>query len=89
MERVADKFQSTPPRGGRRFKLNSPQQHSCFNPRPHVGGATFTADLHHTVTLVSIHAPTWGATQTELYRQHPVVFQPTPPRGGRQNDETS
>ncbi len=44
-------------------------------------------DLFETFTLeifiVSIHAPAWGATATPIAVTLPLVFQSTPPHGGR------
>jgi len=56
-------FQSTPPRGGRPFKFCYLCNYlKSFNPRPHAGG-----DAIHIVcpteSIVSIHAPTRGATR--------------------------
>ena len=62
----SQKFQSTRPRGARRSPLLQ-GRYICasFNPRAHVG-----RDLECGVGLerlnVSIHAPTWGATQDIL-----------------------
>jgi len=53
-----------------------------FNPRPHMGG-----DLQDLAAKgaseVSIHAPTWGATNTILNIKLQYMFQSTPPHGGR------
>ncbi len=57
-------FQSTRPRGARRdtdgrfFKM-----FHCFNPRARVGRDQSRTDLPLHTSLVSIHAPAWGATQ--------------------------
>ena len=59
---VSVRFQSTPPRGGRRCFC----RRSCcwwrFNPRPRVGGDKRWILPRHTIK-VSIHAPAWGATR--------------------------
>ncbi len=75
-------FQSTRPRGARRWRRYTAQTSSCFNPRAHAG-----RDFHHcnsaTDYLVSIHAPTRGATmQAACYRAR-SLFQSTRPRGAR------
>ena len=59
--RVTTGFQSTHPRGVRPLSPIMPTGRICFNPRTHVG-----CDLIRMVAamsyVVSIHAPTWGAT---------------------------
>ena len=56
------KFQSTLPHGERHSLSHKFIGHLCFNPRSHMGSdagyGQVTAD-----SGVSIHAPTWGATQ--------------------------
>ncbi len=54
-------FQSTPPHGGR--PTAGPPAHvaASFNPRPHMGG-DFLIVFQLQINYVSIHAPTWGAT---------------------------
>ena len=73
-----------------RHKKGAPTN-PCFNPRPRMGG-----DRISSVSFaVSIHAPAWGATKSRhqaivestpplpLTRGHDVLFQSTPPHGGR------
>ncbi len=61
-ESGVDKFQSTPPRGGRpRQLLALHGSLQGFNPRPRVGGDAILPDLLRR-PRVSIHAPAWGAT---------------------------
>ena len=55
-------FQSTRPRGARRYVMASSGSGSSFNPRARVGRDDRM--LHRRrVFGVSIHAPAWGATQ--------------------------
>jgi len=76
-------FQSTPPRGGRRGTHTKAASFStCFNPRPHAGGDLASAELAYK-RIVSIHAPTRGATAKKQKKQTCFQFQSTPPRGGR------
>ena len=53
-----------------------------FNPRPHMGGDLISTN-GSTVRLVSIHAPTWGATVSGNNDGSHPWFQSTPPHGGR------
>ncbi len=55
----------------------------CFNPRPHVGGDAVPPTKTPCGSLVSIHAPTWGATTRYTAVKSSKKFQSTPPRGGR------
>ena len=58
----ATRFQSTPPRGGRRRSMRRSRRSTVrFNPRPRVGGDAGSAAWPASMT-VSIHAPAWGAT---------------------------
>ena len=75
-------FQSTPPRGGRRDYPAKRTATNCFNPRPRVGGDETASKLPFTLD-VSIHAPAWGATKPLQNFPSPLMFQSTPPRGGR------
>ena len=75
-------FRSTPPCGGRRPPGLGRARSLCFDPRPRVGGDK----PGKAVTLprrVSIHAPVWGATQSEDGIIHWRLFRSTPPCGGR------
>ena len=61
------KFQSTHPRGVRRGRASSqPHARACFNPRTRVG--CDLGGFHHWWSGwdVSIHAPAWGATRSQL-----------------------
>ena len=78
-------FQSTRPRGARRSSQSCRYASACFNPRAHVGrdGETVTLDDKWGV---SIHAPTWGATQDKLKEGlYSQKFQSTRPRGARRS----
>ena len=76
-------FQSTPPRGGRPYcTFFFISRNYCFNPRPRAGGDC----KHHNIDFakcVSIHAPARGATNMEVKQIYTLMFQSTPPRGGR------
>ena len=78
------KFQSTPPRGGRRG-LRTPYSHrqNSFNPRPRAGGDCDSRTITKLSISVSIHAPARGATRSCISYGQPYQFQSTPPRGGR------
>ena len=53
-----------------------------FNPRSHVG-SDISYRSYRRKAEVSIHAPTWGATQTIWHRPRAPEFQSTLPRGER------
>ena len=55
------KFQSTHPRGVRRDSARQLLFTLRFNPRTHVGCDSIGNKMHE-IGIVSIHAPTWGAT---------------------------
>ena len=46
-------------------------------------GATREGDDAAIHDLVSIHAPAWGATGFPIWLRVAILFQSTPPRGGR------
>ena len=75
-------FQSTPPRGGRPDRFLKMMSWFYFNPRPRVGGDN-DVPIEFFISIISIHAPAWGATWTRRSRPHTPKFQSTPPRGGR------
>ena len=58
------RFQSTHPRGVRLNYLLILLVHISFNPRTHVGCDTGEIIGNTQLPIVSIHAPTWGATHT-------------------------
>ena len=55
-------FQSTHPHGVRLTTKSPAPKSQCFNPRTHMGCDTM-ARTERRVRMVSIHAPTWGATK--------------------------
>ena len=56
-------FQSTLPRGERHWSDEQNHQlRQCFNPRSHVGSDQKLLVAVFGLVVVSIHAPTWGAT---------------------------
>ena len=75
-------FQSTHPRGVRLFLAGRYGVGANFNPRTHVGCDKFLS--HPTLSrLISIHAPTWGATFNSYRHRFISQFQSTHPRGVR------
>ena len=56
---------------------------SHFNPRSHEG-SDGSLDLYYNYLLISIHAPTRGATYYRCHHLQPSQFQSTLPRGERQ-----
>ena len=77
------KFQSTPPRGGRlAIVAGTATSFVGFNPRPRAGGDLAAKDASLPI-MVSIHAPARGATYGGAAVIQIIVFQSTPPRGGR------
>ena len=56
------KFQSTHPRGVRPLAIRQEANAANFNPRTHVGCDSAEAEKARQ-WQISIHAPTWGATQ--------------------------
>ena len=76
------KFRSTPPREGRLTPIGAANGRTSFDPRPHARG---DHQRHRQCrnSVVSIHAPTRGATKRAV-RNDPVYwFRSTPPREGR------
>ncbi|RGZ53124.1 hypothetical protein DW984_22295, partial [Parabacteroides distasonis] len=59
---TANKFQSTHPHGVRRFSACLIKGERRFNPRTHTGCDTSKTGVHIHDCIVSIHAPTRGAT---------------------------
>ena len=78
------KFQSTPPRGGRRLRIRHVLAVYHFNPRPREGGDHITWEQALKLYNISIHAPARGATLDLIALKSVQKFQSTPPRGGRQ-----
>ena len=78
-------FQSTRPRGARPVRQQPIVSQRCFNPRAHVGRDDLE-ELAYFIQDVSIHAPTWGATEAANFDWFAQVFQSTRPRGARQKE---
>ena len=79
------KFQSTRPRGARQIAIIAACIKSCFNPRAHAGRDNGKHYLTKT-RIVSIHAPTRGATAGEsmpITKQLVSIHAPT--RGATKN----
>ncbi len=76
-------FQSTPPRGGRQNNLDALSEPRAFQSTPPRGGRHHHENDYHQISLVSIHAPTRGATPG-LGRCSGVCasFNPRPHAGG-------
>ena len=79
---TTEEFQSTRPRGARPFTADMFLIGSSFNPRAHVGRDEFYRNYGF-LMRVSIHAPTWGATQSFGCSCFAKWFQSTRPRGAR------
>ena len=62
------------------YVISEPPQ--CFNPRAHVGRDAPCVYARTTI-IVSIHAPTWGATMAQYAAELAMKFQSTRPRGAR------
>ena len=76
------RFQSTLPRGERRFSLQHNHNAPDFNPRSHEGSDS-PDPSRQDLTPISIHAPTRGATQSAVMQSARSLFQSTLPRGER------
>ena len=84
MEIVPARFQSTHPRGVRPDGLEGLPRFLHFNPRTHVG-CDEEHDRRASGDAISIHAPTWGATEFGSDMASGRQFQSTHPRGVRPN----
>ncbi len=71
-------FQSTPPCGERRRADRQDLRPKSFNPRPPCGERRGRGTERRGRTLVSIHAPVWGATWGFTRCKVALVFQSTP-----------
>ncbi len=78
-----DRFQSTPPRGGRPRRTNAARHIVLFQSTPPRGGRRSAPAGPAPECLVSIHAPARGATRSARQPGRHGKFQSTPPRGGR------
>ena len=75
-------FQSTHPRGVRLLSNVTNLNIKHFNPRTHVGCDRPNL-MAERLRRISIHAPTWGATEKTVTLSNPKRFQSTHPRGVR------
>ena len=75
-------FQSTLPHGERQYSPVLSSAPPCFNPRSHMGSDLTTQKWLYN-GVVSIHAPTWGATFILFSFLFLNVFQSTLPHGER------
>ncbi len=80
------KFQSTRPRGARQQNDKNEAIKHCFNPRARVGRDGGRGTGEHP-DRVSIHAPAWGATKSDVKLGGDPEFQSTRPRGARRRRE--
>ena len=77
-------FQSTLPRGERRYTASKPTDNLLyFNPRSHEGSDDNGTEFLDQQALISIHAPTRGATYNRRKQTWYSLFQSTLPRGER------
>ena len=75
-------FQSTHPCGVRRLSWRVLLSCLCFNPRTRVG-CDQDSVISDNTDIVSIHAPVWGATNTDDFSNRFYRFQSTHPCGVR------
>ena len=75
-------FQSTLPHGERLYLFTFKYIKLCFNPRSHMGSDVYQ-DFYRNSQWVSIHAPTWGATEQYNEIHTHTEFQSTLPHGER------
>ncbi len=85
IKEVASIFQSTLPHGERRCKGDKGLLHYNFNPRSHTGSDTDHL-LHCLYILISIHAPTRGATNNcKMAERGHLYFNPRSHTGSDPN----
>ncbi len=82
-ERLTACFNPRPREGGDSWCTGAIRAPKRFNPRPREGGDGIPSSTP-ILTTVSIHAPARGATARFAMPTCRLVFQSTPPRGGRQ-----
>ena len=80
-------FQSTPPRGGRHSRVLHVPGKTLVSIHAPAWGATIFLSDSIVSRKVSIHAPAWGATGGRGKSSLELMFQSTPPRGGRRYTE--
>ena len=76
-------FQSTPPQGERHIPGQNLSPVLDFNPRPHKGSDVRLSFDDCYRSIISIHAPTRGATEFPEEYISETGFQSTPPQGER------
>ena len=81
-------FQSTLPREERLRKSGMYHRQNNFNPRSHERSDNDTIAKMRS-HIISIHAPTRGATQTDAYEAVDYLFQSTLPREERRSTATA
>jgi len=81
----AERFQSTPPRGGRRGGRGQGKGGKGVSIHAPARGATWGCSARWCLFSVSIHAPARGATRVLARIVLYIWFQSTPPRGGRRD----
>ena len=74
--------------GSDRAKIAVSWPSKCFNPRSHTGSDTHVRKAHQG-KLVSIHAPTWGATNKRGSSYVVSSFQSTLPHGERHKNKAA
>ena len=79
------RFQSTHPHGVRPTTGRRTCSCGCFNPRTHMG-CDVALLIGGRAVLVSIHAPTWGATSSSVSSITRAGFQSTHPHGVRRKN---
>ena len=79
----ADMFQSTLPHGERQLAAANAERERVFQSTLPHGERPFLILRFSCDIIVSIHAPTWGATQLNLFSSIDEMFQSTLPHGER------
>ena len=77
-------FQSTHPHGVRLIHVFTCSTPTSFNPRTRMG-CDLNTTIKYLFTIVSIHAPAWGATNLKQQNVFNIMFQSTHPHGVRLN----
>ena len=71
------------PAWGATYCLGADKANQVISIHAPAWGATQHLANSRLVHVISIHAPAWGATVAQLAPQGALLFQFTPPRGGR------
>jgi len=82
------RFQSTPPRGGRHRGDGSRHRRACFNSRPRAGG-DMLAGAGVALRRCFNPRPRAGGDAASGLQSRSMTFQSTPPRGGRPIRQTA